>query len=90
MGQGALMGGSIPASLADDYMPISAALSSLGSQEVKPAKRLEDSLWPLSPLSMPVILCLSKRGHCVEVYYQLQWEVQKLLFGFGRERAEFP
>ncbi|KAB0366260.1 hypothetical protein FD754_010416 [Muntiacus muntjak] len=36
VGQGALMGGSISASLAGDYMPISAALTSLGSQEVKP------------------------------------------------------
>ena len=71
------MEGSIPASLADDYMPISAALSSLGSQEVNQLKS-ENSLWPLSPLSLycclsskPVILCLSMRGPCVEVYYQL-------------------
>ncbi|KAM9764279.1 LOW QUALITY PROTEIN: sorting nexin-32 [Dama dama] len=34
-------------SLADDYMPISAALSSLGSQEVKPAK---DSFFKLAEL----------------------------------------
>lgn len=51
MDQGALMEGSIPESLADDYMPISAALSSLGSQEVNELKS-EDSLWSLSPLSL--------------------------------------
>ncbi|KAB0376740.1 hypothetical protein FD755_011184 [Muntiacus reevesi] len=54
VGQGALMGGSISASLADDYMPISAALTSLGSQEVKPVK---DVRIPSGP--SPLFLCLS-------------------------------
>lgn len=80
-------GGLFPTGLADDYFPISSALSSLGTNTGnQPAENVRT---PCNP-SCLFCACNTMSAHQESLWKSInsRWEVQKCLLGFGKQERE--